>query len=131
MKKRIALILVAAQLMLALAACSDKDEGKESTPTGDESTPTAGQAETEPQTETEEPDPFADVDYEGRALRIYTSVDTTDATNGDRFIRGSGEINGEAVNDAVFNRNQKVSQLLNINFEYVEANYDMTVVLPI
>ncbi len=130
MKKRIALLLVAAQLVLALAACSEKDDGKESTPTGGESTPAANETETEPQTETEEPDPFADVNYDGRALRVYTSIDTNDATNGDRFIRGTGEITGEAVNDAVYNRNQKVSNLLGITLEYVEANYYYDAVVP-
>ncbi len=131
MKKRIALILVAAQLVLALAACSNGDDSKESTPTGGgESTPAAGETETESQTETEEPDPFAGVNYDGRAFRVQTSIDTTDATNGDRFIRGSGEITGEAINDAVFNRNQKVSQLLGITVEFIESNYNYDQVVP-
>ena len=68
-------------------------------------------------------DPFAGVDFDGRAFRVYSSVDESDATNADKFIHGSDELTGEAVNDAVFNRNQTVSDLLNIAFEFTDANW--------
>ncbi len=78
--------------------------------------------------ETDFVDPFAGTDFDGREFRVYTSVDTTDATNSDVFIRGTGETNGEIVNDAVFDRNAYVCELLNINLKFVEANYDYSTV---
>ena len=123
MKKSLSLLLASVILVCAaLTSCSEK--------TGDETTAQkTGAGETvetgmETETETEEPDRFADVDYGGKTFTVYTSVDTVDATNGDRFIRGTGEYNGEAVNDAVYDRNLKVSDLIDINLEYVEANYN-------
>ena len=123
MKNLLSLLLASVILACAaLTSCSEK--------TGDETTAqktgTGENVETvmDTETETEEPDRFADVNYGGKTFTVYTSVDTVDATNGDRFIRGTGEYNGEAVNDAVYDRNLKVSDLLGINLEYVEANYN-------
>lgn len=59
-------------------------------------------------------DPFADIDYDGKALRISSSNDSTDATNAHRLIAGSDALNGEIVNDAVFHRNETVQEKLNM-----------------
>ena len=124
MKKTLCVLLALLFTLTAvLAGCSEK-QGE----TTDAAAPT-GSAEAavspgeEAEDETEFVDPFAGTDLGGRDFRVYTSVDTSDATNGDAFIRGSGEINGEAVNDAVFERNAYVSQLLNVNLTYEEADY--------
>ena len=124
MKKTLCILLALLfSLGTVFAGCSEK-QGE----TTDAAAPT-GSAEAavspgeEAEDETEFVDPFAGTDLGGRDFRVYTSVDTSDATNGDAFIRGSGEINGEAVNDAVFERNAYVSQLLNVNLAFEEANY--------
>jgi len=69
-------------------------------------------------------DPFADTDYEGREFRISTSINTNDSTNANHLIAGTGELTGEAVNDAVFTRNQTVEELLGVKLVFTETNYD-------
>ena len=120
MKKFISLLITCA-ILTSFAACSNPDSGNQN---DNSSGTTPSESTTETESETEEIDPFADVNYGGRSFRVYTSVDTNDATNADAFIRGSGEYNGEAVNDAVYERNLKVSELLGINLEFIEANYN-------
>ena len=123
MKKLISLLLVLCLTLgsaAAFSSCSETtsdDEGKTADPTSP-----ASDAEVPEETETEFIDPFVDTDFGGRDFRVYTSVDDTDATNGNAFIQGSGELNGEAVNDAVYERNAKVSELLNINPTFIEAS---------
>lgn len=119
MKKNLAFLLALLMLVPTLASCSEQTSGEETAGT---ETPTAGSEETVPE-ETEAPDPFEDVDFEGREFRFYTSVDTTDATNADKFIRGLEETNGEIVNDSVYARNLFVSELLGITLKFTEANY--------
>lgn len=119
MKKQISALLALLMLVPAFASCSDTNSGEETTTDNNAS---SGVQETEP-AETEWVDPFAGTDFDGREFRIYTSTDTTDATNGDAFIRGSGETNGEIVNDAVFDRNAYVSELLDINLTFIESAY--------
>ncbi len=119
MKKKLAFLLALLMIASSMAACSETTSGEETSATD---TPTAGAEETVPE-ETEEPDPFKDVDFEGREFRFYTSVDTTDATNADKFIRGTEETNGEIVNDAVYARNLFVTELLGITLKFTEASY--------
>lgn len=119
MKKQISALLALLMLVPAFASCSDTNSGEETTA---DTNASSGVQETEPE-ETEWVDPFAGTDFDGREFRIYTSTDTTDATNGDAFIRGSGETNGEIVNDAVFDRNAYVSELLDINLTFIESAY--------
>lgn len=128
MKKALSLILcVLLASCTLLTSCSEKvsDETTADT-TSNAANPTSeSETETETEAETEEPDPFADVDYGGKSFTVYTSVDTNDATNGDRFIRGTGEYTGEAINDAVHERNLLVQDKLGITLNFVEAPYDM------
>lgn len=124
MKKGMALFL-AMLMLLSCVSCSEtgpSGSDAESTPANDTVTPVEESVPEE--TETEEPDRFDGVDFNGRTFRISTSVDTYDATNGDQFIRGSGETNGESVNDAVYERNQKVSDKLGVALEFTETNYN-------
>ena len=124
MKKIISLLLA---LLLSvgsaavLSGCSDN--GTEDVKEGGEAAAGVTNDVSAPEEEeTEWIDPFAGTDFGGRAFRVYTSVDDTDATNGNAFIQGSGELNGEAVNDAVFERNAKVCDLLNISLAFTEAS---------
>ena len=119
MKKTLALVLALLMLVPTLASCSEQTSGEETTATD---TPTAGVEETVPE-ETEEIDPFEEVDFGGRDFRVLTSIYVNDSTNADKFIRGTGETNGEIVNDAVYARNLSVSELLGINFVFTEADY--------
>ena len=127
MKKIISLFLsalLAAGCASSLIGCSDNgtdsEEGSSApvTSSAEEGTP-------EEEEETEWVDPFADTDFGGRAFRVSTSIDENDATNADYLIRGSEELNGESVNDAVYNRNQKIAELLNIKFEFTESSYSV------
>ncbi|MGN1345548.1 MAG: hypothetical protein ACI4V1_02080, partial [Eubacteriales bacterium] len=119
MKKILSLLLALLMIAPAIVSCSNQTSGEE---TSGSNTSVSADENTAPE-ETEAPDPFADVDFGGREFRVYTSVDTTDATNADSFIRGTGETNGEIVNDAVFDRNMAVSELLNITLKFTEASY--------
>ena len=124
MKRTISLLLallLSAASAFSLTACSEKNLDSESPVSQNEEVLADASSE---DNETEASDPFSGTDFGGRAFRVYTSVNEYDSTNGDKFIRGSGELNGEAVNDAVFNRNQKVADLLNISYDYTEADYD-------
>ncbi len=124
MKKSLSLILCG--LILASSVMTSCSDGKNAdSETVVRQIPDADATENvEEVVETEEVDRFADVDFGGRTLTISSSIDTTDATNGDRFIRGEGEYTGEAVNDAVYERNLKVQDDLGIKLEYIEANYN-------
>ena len=112
MKRIIALLLLAA---LLLASCGGGTE--ETAPAG---TDTTAAAETTAETE----DPFAGIDYEGKSLRISSSIDTYDSTNAHALIAGSGELTGEIVNDAVYQRNQTVMELLNIEMDFIESEWN-------
>ncbi|MBQ3707780.1 MAG: hypothetical protein II889_07715 [Clostridia bacterium] len=124
MRKTISLLLAVLLCFGSLSVLAGCSESKENADPGTQSTPSDGtvDAVTPEETETEFIDPFADTDFGGREFRVYTSVDDYDATNGNAFIQGSGELNGEAVNDAVFERNSKVCELLNITLSFIEAN---------
>lgn len=119
MKKTLAVLLALLMLVPSLTSCSEQSSGDVSSAAD---TPGSDAGEPVPE-ETEVPDPFADVDFDGREFRFYTSVDENDATNADRFIRGTGETNGEIVNDAVYARNLYASELLNITLKFTEANF--------
>ena len=127
MKKTLSLLLAALLSASALSVLSGCSESKDNSDAGDSSAGQGQSASSDAQNadeeqETEFVDPFAGTDFGGRDFRVYTSVDDTDATNGNAFIQGSGELNGEAVNDAVYERNAKVSELLNINPVFIEAS---------
>ena len=119
MKKTLALVLALLMLVPTFASCSEQTSGED---TADTTTPTAGTEDAAP-AETEEPDPFEDIDFGGRDFRILTSIYESDSTNSDKFIRGLGETNGEIVNDAVYARNLMVSELLGINLVFTESDY--------
>ncbi len=112
MKRTIVMLLLAA---LLLASCGGTAE--ETAPAG---TDTSAAAETTAETA----DPFAGIDYEGKSLRISSSIDTYDSTNAHALIAGSGELTGEIVNDAVYQRNQTVMELLNIEMDFMESEWN-------
>ena len=124
---RILALVLCLCMTLPLVACSQGTENASKETTETAATPTAS-GDVDVTAEPEEEDEFADhrfdgVDYQGRAFRVQSSADASDATNANEFIAGSGETNGEIVNDAVFERNARVEELLNITLEFTESDY--------
>ncbi len=116
-QKRRILAALLAFVLLTSAGCAGNTTKEPDT--GAESGTTAT-TETVDSTET---DPYADVDFGGQSLRFCSSNDTFDATNAHRLIAGSGELNGEMVNDAVYNRNAYVQELLNIKLDFTPVEW--------
>lgn len=111
MKKLIAFILTFL-LIVSSAACTAASDTKNDGGTGN------GASEVESTVK----DPFAGIDFEGRQFRILTSIDANNATNANELIEGSGTLNGESVNDAVWGRNNYVEELLNINLVFTQQS---------
>lgn len=117
-RRMLALLLAGLLTAGALTACGSTEDKPET------NIPNAENGETVQETVPEtEPDPFADTDFGGQSLRINSSNDFTDSTNAHRFIAGSGEMNGEIVNDAVYKRNEDVQELLNITLEITPSEW--------
>lgn len=108
----ISLLLLASLVAGVVLACGDS---------GKEPAATTAAADTTAE-EKEAPDPLAAYDLGGDTIRIYTSIDATDSTNANALIQGTGEENGEIVNDTVYKRNMDVSELLNVQFEFIPAS---------
>ena len=75
-------------------------------------------------------DPYEAYDYGGKTLRISSSVNEHDSTNAHRLIAGTGETNGEIVNDAVFQRNEEVMTLLNVKLDFIETDWTYDTCIP-
>ncbi|MHB1154822.1 MAG: type 2 periplasmic-binding domain-containing protein [Eubacteriales bacterium] len=112
-KKLLSLILILT-FMIPVLACSEK-------PTATDNTAEPSEVESDAETGAARDTRFDGVDYEGRDFRVYTSADSYDATNANEMIEGSGQLNGDVVNDAVFNRNAAVMELLNINLVFTQS----------
>ena len=117
MKRTRLLSLFLALLMCvpAFASCGNTEETET---TANPATDTAAAVETE------EPDPFAGTDFGGKELRVSSSIDEYDSTNAHRLIAGSGELNGEIVNDAVYQRNADVEELLNVKLNFIPSEWN-------
>ena len=121
MKKQIAVLLALALLIPAAAGCANnqaQDAGEEvKTPTADASLPAAE--------ETEEPDPFEGVDFDGRTFSIYTSVNeaTVGVESSNYLIEGYEDLTGDVAPDAAIQRNEDVMRRLNISLAYEDVNY--------
>lgn len=113
-KKWISLFLAMLLTVPTLAACGND--------VSETTADTSAQAETE--TETAEPSIYDGYDYSGKALRIFSSINEFDSTNAHHLIAGTGETNGEIVNDAVFARNTAVEEGLNIKLEFTPCDWN-------
>ena len=102
-------------LLLLSSACSEKPSGE-----GQENDPAAPSGENPtPVEEEEKPDILAGLNYNGATFHILTS-DTEISSN--YMIQGSGELTGDNVNDAVFERNLAVEEAIGVHFEYTTSN---------
>jgi hypothetical protein len=117
--RRILSLLFILTFIVSVISCAGKPAGSDSvvvTPAPEDTAGTGEPVDTR----------FDGVDFEGRDFRVFTSADATDATNANEMIEGSGELNGDVVNDAVFNRNAYVKELLNINYVFTQAKLTYT-----
>ena len=113
MKKTAALFLA---LLLLVVSCSNQTPDDTAPASDSPGIQDALSEETEAETE---PDFLADVRYDGTTVSIMTS-DTTISSN--YLIEGSGEMNGDNVNDAVFERNLAAEERLGVKFTYTQTN---------
>lgn len=113
MKKTAALFLA---LLLLVVSCSNQTPDDTAPASDSPGIQDALSEETEAETE---PDFLANVRYDGTTFSIMTS-DTTISSN--YLIEGSGEMNGDNVNDAVFERNLAAEERLGVKFTYTQTN---------
>lgn len=117
MKKIISLLLASLLLLAAFAGCSeggeDNGDAPEAAPqqTDDVSPAADDEPEIEAGEERIDPDLPADLDFGGHAFQILNNDHTIPLWT-QRDI-GAEELTGEAINDAVFNRNGTVSEKYN------------------
>ncbi|MBR4184872.1 MAG: hypothetical protein IKQ87_03820 [Clostridia bacterium] len=112
--KKIVSLLMAAVMLLTVAACGKAPE------TSPEATTAPADSTEAP--ETEPKDKFDGIDLNGVTIRVQTSVNMDDATNANFLIEGTGSLNGDVANDAVFKRNTDVEELLNVKLKYIQSN---------
>ena len=105
MKKTISMILLIAMLA-GCVACGDSGTANETT-TAEPNETTTTEAETEKTYDLELPD----VDYEGADFTFF--MRNSDYFISDQYVE---ELNGEILNDAIYNRNLAVQNLLNVKF---------------
>lgn len=123
MKKRI-LCLLLVLLQAGMVACGNAEGGSDS----GETKSADMQTETAVESETEEADPFAGFNYDGKDFRIYTSTNIAAVSlgNSNYMIEGPEELTGDAAPDAAYERNLAVEDLLNVHFtyEHLDNRYD-------
>lgn len=116
MKKKLSLILALLMLASSMIACAESEENTDpaasGTVTADEQTPSAGE-EVVAEEEVESFDPgLPATDFGGRTFNLLTKAGWTD----DWFESSiyTEELNGEVLNDAVFERNLHVAETYNV-----------------
>lgn len=116
MPRLIAVLLCLLMFLPLIVSCggSDPDKGKQQTVTTAAAEEEAGE---------EKDTRFVGVNFDGKKFRIFSSSDKSDSTSANEMIAGSGEENGEVVNDAVYKRNLTVEEMLNIELAITEADY--------
>ncbi len=110
-KTKLLCLLLVLSMTLPLASCGDAAEeqnnnGADTTTAVDETA------------EETEPDILAGLSYDGATFHIMTS-DTAISSN--YLLEGSGELTGDNVNDAVFERNLAAEEQLDISFAYTHT----------
>ena len=109
--------------LLLLAGCVTTACG--STSAQIDTAQTAPAAETEAITEPAEPDPFAEFDYSGEQIRIYTSINVASGVgNSNYLIEGPDEETGDVVSDSAYFRNRSVEEILNVDLVFTQVDLD-------
>ncbi len=113
LSRAVAVFVLAAMLILTFASCSDKTEGDETTTSGFETGSPIG---TDAETTTPKQDNLPDgLDYGQQEIRIISR--DSDWVRGEIYI---GEITGDLINDAVYNRDVAVEDRLNVKIKSYE-----------
>ena len=115
MKKAISLLLLAA-LLCGTISCSDSGNGGNDDVTTDGTTTSADTTVTEAETTADNTPKLGlpeDLKYDGYTFTFYGRADMEN-----KFI-ADDELSGDTMNDVVWMRQQKVSELLDVNFEYL------------
>ena len=117
--KRLSLLLALLMLLSTAAVFASCGETQEDPTVDTKNTSANSEADT-----IEEDHRFDDVNYNGRAFRIYTStnISTMGKGNSNFLIEGTGETDGGLVNDAVLERNIQVEELLGVELEFTQAD---------
>ena len=139
-------MLVFVIILASLAACggektpveTQKPSESEKAPTTQEPSVTNTPSIQEPAvTEAPTADKWADVNFNGSELIVNlnenepTVVVNAGATNGIKYIQGPDEYTTDTVQNAVFDRNNKVTKALNLNIKYTHGTYASMTTLPI
>lgn len=111
MKKLITMLLLSAMILGTFAACSENDVSSDGTNNVAGEADSAGDTEVEEETEIEETLDIAVKDYGGRTINIVLAGNWSF----DDFI--AEEMTGEALNDAKYDTNSAVGELLNVEFK--------------
>lgn len=136
----LSLVLVLVMMLSSLAACGEKEPAETQKPSTSEKTPTTqapsvtegkDPAVTQKPSETEPPveDKWADVNFEGEEIIISLSeyvpiwVSQLGAGHVNHYIEGIDQYSTDSVQNAVFDRNKKVSEKLGINPKYTYYKY--------
>ena len=116
MKTRIiAMLLVFSMIVISLASCGGKN-------------PDVTENEGANTTVAQEDSKWKDVNFNGESIIISLStheppeVATAGSTNSIKFIKGPDAYTTDAVQNAVYDRNNKVSRALGLNIEYQECD---------
>ena len=119
MKKRLIALLLAVLLSAgAMTACSQSTENAAEEASAVQGETPSADAAPEAEPEPEEPETVEDNlperDYNGFAFNIYTRSNTT------HYAFLTEELNGEVLNDAIYERNLKVADRFNVAFTETE-----------
>ncbi|MGN1345599.1 MAG: hypothetical protein ACI4V1_02340 [Eubacteriales bacterium] len=125
MKKRaLALLLACMMLLLNLAACSEN--AVETERTANETVPSSEPSvdtETEPEEETELQPNIPSLDFGGRTFTFLTSgINDTNGVDWETYDIWVETLNGDVINDAVFDRNLYLEDAYNVKIAEYKTN---------
>ena len=114
MKKRILALLLAAMILASAVSCGNGNEKETDKATDSDTTANSTETETE---ETRLTDSLPeDLDFGGATYTIYAREDLEWGT--EMYV---DELNGEIVNDAIYNRSRTVDDRLNVAIGQITA----------
>lgn len=111
--KNIKLSVLLLTFVLMLSACGASESDSET-----------DAAEYEDTVEAKESTKFDNINLNGDTIRVWSSINDYDSTNAHDLIAGTGEENGDIVNDSVYKRNLAVEENLNVRLEFIPSDED-------
>ncbi len=111
-KRIISVSLVIILLCFALVSCVDKNKGD------DTQTPSGSKVETDPADTTRQYPDLSGINYNGSTFHIVSHDSIAESgwltVTSDMTVEGT---NGDGINDAIYERNRKIEELLNIELK--------------